>query len=1186
MTSPYTSNDVYEQQRDMDRAQGTNPGQAHAGLASSAMDHNSLSGPGRSAMDHNSAPGTEGAVYNINDRAGGDGTGTGIQPTTGHHNFDERSPHASGGLQAGKPTMGDKIVGGAEKLAGSVTKNPAMKEKGIERQQGITVDASRNEHIRPKRSDWQKVDAILETITKDFRSIGRFLEVLFHNRKKDEPDPRTQRHARAVTSFLIGESNIGIAVIINLIYNHRQSRPPRASAEYGANFSPPDIYSPRDLNYAQPVLSTWALQIVCNEFHRQVGLLTKNDPTNPSDHTQLRASANARTQKAKQVRLVTWDSLGQLSIPTIADAYKRRAPAVWYATERMGAPTVQGVTVLRKRRPHTAVQVGAISALTLSRNRYAGGYLALPLAIWLFACKAHVDLKRVLSRFGLSVHDTTARLGLDSLTASGLEVLLADIKEGLQEGEMRWKFTLDNCQEMTRQRDNRLGRHDMLKVGTAATAMRMEGNKPHALDFAPYLERLLKGERVDLTVDTIHDAIDWALIHELTALHWVRILVHFIPQLEYLRKDVTTTFKSAKLAKFRLPEDRKTVMQPLGTNAERETETQGMMRALLDFEGQMGLDEKALEHHIIIPCGDGASVAAIWRIRKFMAAHPNHYQAFRNRVPPGPEIWHTRWTNLSTIASNSFGPAASSDPSSLSKSATAAGAKRPSNLKKVDFFPTSRSMLLFYEARVLDIWRIEFGADDLLSYFADVSNTRSTSDVSQLWDRAGKLVKRYASQQAFRNATRRDLADTASAAMRFQPGSRWDPPEMARGRNSQRPTRPAGGGANADDADGVQDDIAVAQAEGDEEAVDAIGEDTFLTESEDDQLETGKRDKKKEPKPQAEAADFDGDRVLANEIIFLRDMSWWVIANHGVPEGEIGWVWEVLKAGGIWIFTFSGSTNRNYANYLLETFCLHQYEASEDLSHALLNNWLINPKGKRYIETDWVQEDFNKWLEEMVEHKGANFDDKFYRTTLAPNVMHFLRLKEVFESAFDLKTRSKKHSAPHLRNEFQQLLRIYKDEELHLFRSGRTMGHIATNFYERGYDRLLDSRLQQFIEESTAYLDITRDAVSGKEEDDWDETKQRAYEQQLRDAQTIRPEPSDSEEDDTVEDEPAQDSAGKDLGGMDYSEDSDDDASRGERQVDDSDEEESEIEAEEQGSEGEEEEIDIIDDGPESEEEW
>ncbi|KAJ7782623.1 hypothetical protein B0H16DRAFT_1255415, partial [Mycena metata] len=65
-----------------------------------------------------------------------------------------------------------------------------------------------------------------------------------------------------------------------------------------------------------------------------------------------RASTNGR---AKNIRLATWDAFGRVSIPRIASTYKRRARGLWYVTECCGAPTMNGVTVLRKRRPHNMV---------------------------------------------------------------------------------------------------------------------------------------------------------------------------------------------------------------------------------------------------------------------------------------------------------------------------------------------------------------------------------------------------------------------------------------------------------------------------------------------------------------------------------------------------------------------------------------------------------------------------------------------------------------------------------------------------------------------------------------------------------------------------------------------------------------------------------------------------------------
>ncbi|KAJ7779605.1 hypothetical protein B0H16DRAFT_1300063 [Mycena metata] len=507
-----------------------------------------------------------------------------------------------------------------------------------------------------RRNVWEKADAILLTIGKDFDSFAHFLEVMFYNRIAGVPDPRTTRHVRAVTAFLGGETNVTMATVINLLYNHPQSRPSRDSPDFSLHFSPPDISSPRDINCARPALSTWALQIVGPELRRQTWELTQNDPTDPTDTTQLRASTNGR---AKNIRLATWDAFGRVSIPRIASTYKRRARGLWYVTECCGAPTMNGVTVLRKRRPHNMVQVGAISCLTLSRNRYASGYLALPLAVWQFACRTHVDEKRAFSRFG---------------------------------------FT--DC-------------------------------APGAFNLQDHIDRVMLQERRNLTAQSLRADIDWKYVHELTAIIWVRILVKFIPQLAHLRAEVAALLSSPGMTKRRLPKNRVTKMQPVGTNAEHSTETHGMMRALLDFFAQLGLDEKALENLIFMPRGDGASIAAIWRIKKFLCAHTEHYKAFRNIVPPGPEIFHTRWTKLNSISANSYAPASSGDPSGLSKSATAAGAKRPTNLKKVDFFPTSRSMKLFFEARVLDCWRyviatlfstsrpnlclrISFGAEDII----------------------------------------------------------------------------------------------------------------------------------------------------------------------------------------------------------------------------------------------------------------------------------------------------------------------------------------------------------------------------------------------------------------------------------------------------------------------------------------
>ncbi|KAK7028578.1 hypothetical protein R3P38DRAFT_2525871 [Favolaschia claudopus] len=736
-----------------------------------------------------------------------------------------------------------------------------------------TASSSQQRLCAPRRSKWEKMHDILGHISKDLDGLGNFLELLFYHRPHGTKDVRTSRHKTMVTHFLQGRTNVKMGHIIELIYRHRQSQPPPTSAERELAFSSRIPHT--DICHARPALSAWALILVGQEARREIGRLTQNDPTDPTDTTQLRASTNGRVQDAV---VADWDTLADnMSISKIAAKYSKRGTVPWYLTEMMSASKKDGVIVVRQRRPHTTASIGAISSFILARNRYASGYLALPLAVWQFACKSHVDEKRIFSRFGLTVHDTTARACLDSLTDTGLEKMCQSIAEGIERGEMLWQYTLDNVQQFCRQRDLRLGRQDILKVGCAATAILLEDCAPGAFNLQDHLNRMVKQERKEMTTESLYLDIDWDYIHELTALHWVRILVEFLPQLAFLRKDVEEIFHSERMTKRRLPPDGKTVVQPLGTNAERETETQGMMRAMLDFEAQMGLDEKAMEGLIITPRGDGASIAAMWRIKKYLSAHPNHYKAFQNCVPPGPEIWHTRWTQLNSISANCYGAASAQDPFALSKSATAVGAKRPSDLKKVDFWPVSRSMALFFEARVLDCWRIFFGVEDLLTDFPTSNSPLPRIDT--LLSNASTLVRRYASQDAYHQALDRDFYDSSSSEMRVPLGTPWTKPIAEQTLNLEPSSGDPGDGDEAADAAGHLGEY----IEPGEQAPE-------IAKSDEEEVPKKRKKKSKSKKTidHVEADDFSGDHTLANECLFLQDMGWWVIAAHAVPDGEVG----------------------------------------------------------------------------------------------------------------------------------------------------------------------------------------------------------------------------------------------------------------------------------------------------------
>ncbi|KAJ7889302.1 hypothetical protein B0H14DRAFT_2336811, partial [Mycena olivaceomarginata] len=104
----------------------------------------------------------------------------------------------------------------------------------------------------------------------------------------------------------------------------------------------------------------------------------------------------------------------------------------------------------------------------------------------------------------------------------------------------------------------------------------------------------------------------------------------------------------------------KAMLQPLGTNCEREVENKGKQNGIFDFDKQTGIKHTSILSWVR---GDRASHATIMRLKKTLAT--NVCNSFRNDIST-PETWHTKATDLNSCAS--IGPAASKNPSSLSHS--------------------------------------------------------------------------------------------------------------------------------------------------------------------------------------------------------------------------------------------------------------------------------------------------------------------------------------------------------------------------------------------------------------------------------------------------------------------------------------------------------------------------------------
>ena len=140
---------------------------------------------------------------------------------------------------------------------------------------------------------------------------------------------------------------------------------------------------------------------------------------------------------------------------------------------------------------------------------------------------------------------------------------------------------------------------------------------------------------------------------------------------------------------------------------------------------------------------------------------------------------------------------------------------------------------------------------DLLSHFSELARQNELPSFETLLSQAHILVNRYASQDAHEQALSHAESSDATASMKVP----FSPPQNT---NNTLSTR-------------TDSDIQV---------------------SESDRLTLPTEDI---PKVHQEADDFNGDRVLANTILFLQDFGWWIEIVYAVPEGDIGRVFEILK---------------------------------------------------------------------------------------------------------------------------------------------------------------------------------------------------------------------------------------------------------------------------------------------------
>ncbi|KAJ7845241.1 hypothetical protein B0H14DRAFT_2584802 [Mycena olivaceomarginata] len=212
---------------------------------------------------------------------------------------------------------------------------------------------------------------------------------------------------------------------------------------------------------------------------------------------------------------------------------------------------------------------------------------------------------------------------------------------------------------------------------------------------------------------------------------------------------------------------------------------------------------------------------------------------------------------------------------------------------------------------------------------------------------------------------------------------------------------------------------------------------------------------------------FHGDHVMSDSASFMRDASLSREAAAAVAEGDVGRVWEVMKA---MLITFAGSGHSRYMGYLLEMVCNIELESGPELAVATLASLLCNPSIKPggFQACDIFQERMNLVLEPVLQRKDNDYGSDHVRNMWSRNLKDIYDIKAEMRQSVGLAKRSGRHKAPHQKPEVKMLLRHYKDTELNSRRPGRTFGQEREeDNFTAGIKKLRGGSLSKWVRKTT-----------------------------------------------------------------------------------------------------------------------
>jgi hypothetical protein len=573
----------------------------------------------------------------------------------------------------------------------------------------------------------QTSPANMDTILSDMQhvsgSLGQFLQDLFrhpHKGNKYNGPARSQRHTQMVSKFLQGRSGIKTEEIVDLIYNHPEAVP--KAARSNASRPASAVYLPDKELMARWQIKEWAVQLVEKVINKEAQVMASKEGGLHLSKEQLnwqflrdfsfgRVMATVQDKAPTLLRVLTAAAVAPKKPPNDSTT----VTPIWdsYA-EHFSKPIPSGSG--NNRRDPLVVstfcdvfiylteyfQIVSIACMMLFAARNMQ-FVALQqiIGLFLFANACSYAIYPVLNRAGLSTSYTTVGKLLRRLTRSTQNEVHAIAKT------RAFLLIYDNINRMRRAWDPELGQKDTVLNGTAATLVEIEDcNVEKALDPQVLSEAIAKGDRANLTVDVLHNRINFPKLHSIFALHALKFLTDGVQCLETHQKFINERFRTT-LKEHRMKSGRKSKIFPLQTSDINEGTTGGQKNVIDDLNlRQLKLSEEELTRLMLILGGDQSTVEKIRILKRFLADCTHGYSQY-GWVLPLIQLWHMGWADLERVLFTHWGSDSGDDIGDIStfRAVNILLGRKVKDMKRPDNYPAQGLIFDNLKLEILDCWK-------------------------------------------------------------------------------------------------------------------------------------------------------------------------------------------------------------------------------------------------------------------------------------------------------------------------------------------------------------------------------------------------------------------------------------------------------------------------------------------------